>query len=109
MLKPIEKWLENHKNPTSFWLHMIGVPACFVVAPTFLVLSSYDGQSLYMPALMMFIGGYAIQFIGHYIEGNRSGEEKLIRRIMKLDDDKRLRDSFFRRRKSSPADTPAAK
>lgn len=108
MIKPIEKWLDNHKNSTSFWLHMIGVPACFVVAPTFLILSSVKGQSLYMPALMMFIGGYAIQFIGHYIEGNRSGEEKLIRRLMKLDDDKRMRDSFFKRKKSD-AKTPAGK
>lgn len=86
MLKPIQKWLDNHKNPTSFWLHMIGVPACFVVAPALLIISASNERDYYWPALYMFIGGYAIQFIGHFIEGNRSGEEKLIRRLLKIED-----------------------
>jgi hypothetical protein len=29
----------------------------------------------------MFVGGYALQFLGHLIEGNRSGEEMLVRRL----------------------------
>jgi hypothetical protein len=31
----------------------------------------------------MFVGGYVVQFIGHLVEGNRSGEEMLLRRILK--------------------------
>ncbi len=80
MIKPIENWMERHKNPTSFWLHMIGVPACFVAAPIFLVMWLM-GRPTGWVALGMFVGGYALQFLGHLIEGNRSGEEMLVRRI----------------------------
>ena len=33
----------------------------------------------------MFIGGYALQFIGHIIEGNRSGEEMFVRRLLRVE------------------------
>lgn len=76
MIKPIENWLSRHRNPTSFWLHMIGIPACFLVTPVLLLLE------LWMLAAAFFVGGYALQFIGHFVEGNRSGEELLVRRIV---------------------------
>jgi hypothetical protein len=76
MIKPLERWLSRHKNPTSFWLHMIGIPACFLVAPILLILQEWT------LAGMMFLAGYALQFIGHLIEGNRSGEEMLLRRLL---------------------------
>jgi hypothetical protein len=79
MIKPIEKWLSRHRNPASFWLHMLGIPACFVVAPILLILGQW------VPAAAMFVGGYAMQFLGHLIEGNRSGEEMLLRRLLRLD------------------------
>ncbi|RKY25180.1 MAG: hypothetical protein DRP83_06555 [Planctomycetota bacterium] len=78
MIKPIENWLSRHKNTTSFWLHMLGIPACFIAAPTFLILGNWP------LALAMFVGGYALQFLGHLIEGNRSGEEMLLRKILRL-------------------------
>lgn len=61
----------------SFWLHMIGIPACFVAAPAMLV-----GRQ-WLLAGGFFVGGYALQFIGHVVEGNRSGEEMLLRRIFR--------------------------
>jgi hypothetical protein len=76
MIKPMENWLERHKNPTSFWLHMIGIPACFLVTPVLLCLKEW------LIAIAMFLGGYGLQFLGHLIEGNRSGEEILLRRIL---------------------------
>jgi len=76
MIKPIENWLERHKNPTSFWLHMIGIPACFIVTPILLCLREW------WIAIAMFVGGYVLQFLGHLIEGNRSGEEMLLRRLL---------------------------
>jgi hypothetical protein len=85
MLKPIEKWLERHKNPTSFWLHMLGIPACFLVAPLLLCLQKW------WPAGCFFVGGYALQFIGHLIEGNRSGEGILLRRLLRLEKNTHLK------------------
>jgi hypothetical protein len=76
MIKPIETWLERHKNPTCFWLHMIGIPACFLVTPVLLCLRQW------LLAIAMFVGGYMLQFLGHLIEGNRSGEELFLRRIL---------------------------
>jgi predicted membrane channel-forming protein YqfA (hemolysin III family) len=80
MLRPIQNWLDRHKNPASFWLHMLGIPACFVAAPILLVMR-LQGHPTGLVALGMFGGGYALQFLGHLIEGNRSGEEELVRRI----------------------------
>jgi hypothetical protein len=68
-------WRKRHLNRVSFWLHMVGIPACFVVAPVLLILR------MWWWALVFFVGGYILQFIGHAIEHNRSGEEMLLRRI----------------------------
>jgi len=72
----VTNWRQRHLNPVSFWLHMAGIPACFLAAPVLLILRQW------WPALACFVGGYALQFIGHLIEGNRSGEEMLIRRLL---------------------------
>ena len=77
MIQAIENWRKRHRNPTSFWLHMIGIPASFVAAPVMLV------RGRWLMGVALFVGGYAIQFIGHLIEGNRSGEEELLRKILK--------------------------
>ena len=76
MANPIENWLKRHRNPTSFWLHMIGIPACFIVTPILLILQQW------LAAAAFFVAGYALQFIGHAIEGNRSGEGMLLRKLL---------------------------
>jgi hypothetical protein len=75
-MKVYENWKKRHLNPVSFWLHVAGIPACFVAAPAMLVLR------MWWWALGLFVGGYVMQFIGHWIEGNQSGEEMLVRRIL---------------------------
>jgi len=72
----LDNWLKRHRNPTSFWLHLLGIPSCFVAAPIVLLM----GRG--WMALAFFTGGYALQFIGHLVEGNRSGEENLLRRLL---------------------------
>ncbi len=76
MWTPIANWRKRHMNPTSFWLHMLGIPFCFLVAPVLLILQQW------WLAGSFFVAGYALQFIGHMIEGNQSGEEMLVRRIL---------------------------
>jgi hypothetical protein len=70
-------WRKRHRNTTSFYLHMLGIPACFLAAPVLLILRQW------LLAAVVFVAGYALQFIGHFIEGNRSGEEILIRRLIR--------------------------
>ena len=74
--RAVDNWMSRHRNPVSFWLHMVGVPACFVAAPIMLAV-----QQWWM-AGALFVGGYALQFIGHAVEGNRSGEEMLVRKLL---------------------------
>ncbi len=79
LLRRIENWRKRHRNTTSFYLHMVGIPACFLAAPALLILGRWP------LAIVCFVGGYALQFVGHLIEGNRSGEELLLRRLLGRD------------------------
>jgi hypothetical protein len=76
MGNPLENWLARHRHPASLVLHAVGIPACFVAAPILAILGMWGW------AAAAFLGGYALQFLGHGIEGNRSGEELLVRRLM---------------------------
>ena len=70
-------WRSRHLHPASFALHLMGIPACFVATPILLI-AGRPGW-----AAILFGGGYVLQFLGHWIEHNRSGEEILIRRLLR--------------------------
>jgi len=72
----LRNWMIRHEHHVSIALHVVGIPACFVATPILLVMQ------LWFWAAGAFVGGYALQFIGHAIEGNRSGEEILLRRLL---------------------------
>jgi len=72
----LKNWTLRHQHQVSVALHVVGIPSCFVAAPVLLVLQ------LWCWAIVAFVGGYALQFLGHAIEGNQSGEEMLFRRII---------------------------
>ena len=74
--KAIHHWRPRHQNRTNFWLHMVGMPVCFLAAPAMAIVA----QGWMAGAL--FVGGYALQLLGHTIEGNRSGEEMLLRKLL---------------------------
>jgi uncharacterized membrane protein YGL010W len=76
LARRISNWRQRHRNATSFHLHMLGIPACFVAAPAMLLLRQWALAGL------LFVAGYALQFLGHLVEGNRSGEEALLRRLL---------------------------
>jgi len=77
---PIHRWFARHHNPTCLALHAFGVPTCFVSAPLLVILGRWE------LALLLFAAGYATQFIGHLIQGDRSGEEMLLRRLLRRTD-----------------------
>jgi len=72
----LRNWTLRHQHQASLALHIIGIPACFIAAPVLLIMQ------LWWLAAGAFVGGYALQFIGHAIEGNQSGEEMLVRRLL---------------------------
>lgn len=77
MRRILHNWMLRHQNRTSFWLHMVGIPTT-VVAVGFAFLQ------MWWWFLGLFVGGYALQFIGHAIEGNDAGELILIKKAMGL-------------------------
>ncbi|MFH1745942.1 MAG: Mpo1-like protein [Planctomycetota bacterium] len=79
--KWLRNWLERHRSPLSFWLHMIGIPlalAAVVLAIWQLYCWRWD---LWWRPLVLLIAGYALQIAGHWHEGNDVGEWILIRRL----------------------------
>ncbi len=76
MRNVLANWLAHHRNPLNFWLHMVGIPACFLLAPALLIIKAWAW------AAGAFVLGYALQFIGHAIEGTSPGEWRLLKRIL---------------------------
>ena len=70
----VQGWIARHKGPTSFVLHMLGIPPTIIgvlLMPIYVVLMSV---SLFLFALVLFVGGYLVQFLGHALEGTDPGE-----------------------------------
>jgi hypothetical protein len=70
----VHRWLQRHLNPTSFALHILGIPPTFLgvlFVPIYLSLLSFQ---LFLLALALFLGGFLVQFAGHFLEGTDPGE-----------------------------------
>ena len=75
LLRMWRNWLGRHRNATNLALHAAGVPMTVAAVPLALARQ-------WLLAAGLFLGGYALQLLGHIVEGNRSGEEKLLRRLI---------------------------
>ena len=74
--KGLETWCSRHKHPINAAFHIIGIPLTFVAGLVAIKISVLLGIGL-------FVLGYAMQFIGHGIEGNEAGETILIKKLLK--------------------------
>jgi uncharacterized membrane protein YGL010W len=75
----VNNWVERHRDPRSFALHLIGIPCTILgvlLMPIYLFLLSL---SLFAVALFLFVGGFLIQFLGHGLDGSEPGEIKALR------------------------------
>ena len=75
MRRFLKNYRERHLHPGNVAFHLIGLPVTFVLPVHFLVWSYPTSW-----APIAFVTGYALQFIGHAIEGNDAGELILIKR-----------------------------
>lgn len=64
----------RHRHPANIALHVVGLPITFA-APVWLLIVGEPGW-----AAGAFVGGYALQFLGHAIEGNDAGETVLVKK-----------------------------
>lgn len=76
MKQMLVNYLERHQHPVNLWLHIIGLPVTFVV-PVVLLIQERGGW-----ALVSFLIGYALQFLGHAVEGNDAGEMILVKKLL---------------------------
>jgi len=70
------KWAERHTHRLNLILHLAGIPLTVAALPVLLLYSL-------VVALALFISGYALQFLGHAIEGNKSGEQLLCEKLFR--------------------------
>ena len=75
--KAVHNWMERHQHPFNFAIHLIGIPVAVAAIPVFFLLPWYWGVAA------LFIG-YALQFVGHAVEGNDVGEWAAIKRMLGL-------------------------
>jgi hypothetical protein len=69
-------YVARHRNRANQVLHLVGVPLTFGVSVYLLFMERWWW------ALAAFVGGYALQFIGHAIEGNDAGEVVLVKKLL---------------------------
>jgi hypothetical protein len=74
----LREWLKRHQHPISFILHLVGIP--MTIAALIPLLFDISSFSMWVWAALLFLGGYALQFLGHAIEGNDAGETILIKK-----------------------------
>lgn len=72
----LANYLERHRNPVNQFLHLAGLPVTFVLPVAFLI------QQRDLWAICAFLVGYALQFLGHFIEGNDAGETILVKKML---------------------------
>lgn len=61
--KMLEKYRQDHQHPVNQILHYIGIPSIIISLPLFFF--------YWKLALVLFIGGWVLQFVGHFFEGKK--------------------------------------
>jgi hypothetical protein len=78
----LRNWLERHQSAASFWLHVAGIPltiAAVVLAGVQLYQWRWD---LWWRPAGLLVVGYALQYVGHVLEGNDMGEVILVKKAL---------------------------
>ena len=73
----LQNWLQRHRHPFNFWLHMAGIPLAVAGVVLFFFVAWYW-------ALAALVLGYVLQYWGHRVEGNDVGEWAAIKRLLGL-------------------------
>ena len=75
----VNDWIDRHRDPRSFVLHLFGIPGTILgvlLVPIYTMLWS---RPVFGFALVVFLGGFALQFLGHALDGTEPGEIKGLR------------------------------
>ena len=72
----LANYAARHRHPANIALHAVGLPVTFAVPVVLLAL----GRPAW--AAGAFLIGYALQFLGHAVEGNDPGEVVLVKKLL---------------------------
>ncbi len=75
----VNDWMERHRNRASFALHLAGIPLTIIgtlLLPIYVLTASIP---LFFFALVLFLGGFGLQFLGHACDGTEPGEVRALR------------------------------
>lgn len=75
----VNDWLDRHRDPRSFALHLVGIPATILGVLLVPVYATMLSIPTFLFALAAFVGGFAVQFLGHALDGTEPGEVKGLR------------------------------
>jgi hypothetical protein len=78
----LSNWFERHQHPASLVLHVIGIPMTIAFIPLALWQLSENRWDLWWRPTALLVVGYALQWLGHFIEGNDMGEVILIKKLL---------------------------
>jgi uncharacterized membrane protein YGL010W len=63
----IQQYAESHRHPVNRWLHTLGIP--MIVLSLGLGAAAFVWPALAWAAVALFAAGWALQFVGHAVEG----------------------------------------
>lgn len=73
-------WLDRHRDPLSFALHMIGIPCTILGALLIPIYVTLLSVPIFLMSAALFLGGYLIQFLGHALDGSEPGEVTFLKK-----------------------------
>jgi uncharacterized membrane protein YGL010W len=77
----VQDWMDRHRDPRSFVLHLIGIPPVIVAVLLFPVYTFLLSLPVFLLSVSLFIGGYLVQFLGHAFDGTEPGEWVALKRF----------------------------
>jgi hypothetical protein len=83
------RWRNRHQDPLNFRLHLAGIPIAvaglgLVSTPLWPAALLAESGQLWAWGLGVVVAGYALQYIGHRVEGNDVGEWAGIKAMLGL-------------------------
>jgi hypothetical protein len=71
----VRNYISRHRDPGNAFFHVFGVPLAPFLCLYLLARGRFRG------ALMAFIAGYFLQWVGHTLQGNEVGEWVLVKNL----------------------------
>lgn len=67
-------WLERHTGRLCVALHVVGIPPTIFALLILPIAVAALSPSILLLSVGTFVGGYLLQFLGHWLEGTDPGE-----------------------------------